>query len=317
MAPNPQEELERVASVVPCSDLLPVDEHPQRHVGYEITATADRIFLDISSFIRGLPNFETEIDGLGPEYARRALSPIHNLPLFEDPCENHIDAFPASHVHLMQRAVGSLCWLATCHPAVSSRHGELASCQHRPTARAFRILKGILKELGTEGLHPLELQPVRSPQLRLWVDCAVHNHQGRRAWVVQLADSSWPLTNRTNLIHWASKRDRLKHASSTAGEVNAMLQALEEGEDCFLLVSLLFPECPIRLLTDSQSGILQILNGGHTITARERAGYIRQLLAGLPLESLGLEHVPGELQLADPLTKPKALSWFISLDKTV
>lgn len=85
------------------------------------------------------------------------------------------------------------------------------------------------------------------PEARLWVDCAVHHHNGRRAWVLQLADSNWPLTNRTNLVSWSSRRDRLKHASSTAGEVNAVLQALEEADDAFILLAVLFPHCPVRV----------------------------------------------------------------------
>lgn len=138
---------------MPCSDLTPVDEHPQRHVGYEITGTSGRIFLDINNFIDGLPNFEDEINALGPQHAAKALSPLQNIPIFEEPATIPL-SFPDSHVHLMQRAVGSLCWLATCHPAIASRHGELASHQHRPTPKVFRVLKGVLQELHKEGLHP-------------------------------------------------------------------------------------------------------------------------------------------------------------------
>lgn len=102
----------------------------------------------------------------------------------------------------------------------------------------------------------------------------------------------------------------MKHASSTSGEVNAILQALEEADDVVAVASALFPMATLRILSDSLSGILQINNGGHTIKSRSTASYIRYLLGISHLPNNGMEHVPGTLQLADPLTKVKPIGWY-------
>lgn len=127
---------------------------------------------------------------------------------------------------------------------------------------------------------------------------------------MQLADKSWPLTDHRNIIAWRSVKDRMKHGSSTSGEVNALQQALEDTDEHILLISAFLRDIPIRILSDSMSGILQVINGGHTIRDRERAAYIRTLLECLPIPFDGLEHVSGLIQMADPLTKIKILDWF-------
>lgn len=311
MSNNPTKDLEEVSREIKCSDLLPVGSEPQRHVGYEIYSTEGRIMMDINPYLQSLKQFPPLIDDLGGEYAYKRLSP-NNLPLSEFFDEN--PTFPPEHIHLMQRIVGGLCWGSTCHPGVSARHGEMASLTHKPSATAFRICKGIIHELTEEGVTPLEFQEINSPEIRLWVDCAVRDHDGRRGWVIQVADASWTLTNRTNVVHWKSAKDRMKHASSTSGEVNALLQALEETVEPLSFLSTLFPDSKLRILSDSMSGILQIKNGGSTHQSKARALYIRYLIAHTPIPNCGIEHVSGDLQMADPLTKIKILNWFSAAD---
>ena len=313
LSTDPVKDLQEVASIMKCSDLTPVDSNPQRHVGYEIYSADDRIFFDINPSIRELPPYAETIDALSDQHRLRHLSPS-NLPLDESADETACKEYPPHHIHLFQQIMGALCWIGTCHPAMGARHGELSSYTHKPSAKAFRVAKGVLKELQEEGLHPLEIQAISHPEIRLWVDCAINHHSGRRGWILQLCDKAWPLTNRSNLIHWKTSKDRLKHASSTSGEVNAILQALEECDDALILASCLFPSASIRLLSDSMSGIQQILNGGHTLKARETSSYIKWLITHLPLPSKGLEHVSGQIQLADPLTKVKPLSWYAKFD---
>lgn len=134
-------------------------------------------------------------------------------------------------IHLMQRIVGSLCWLGTCHPTYAARHGMLAQLTHKPCPIAFRIAKGILEEIRNKRCQPLRFTQTTEPEVRVWVDAAVRDYCGRRGWVLQLADRSWPLTNKSNLIAWKSASDRMKHASSTAGEVNAIREASEDIDD--------------------------------------------------------------------------------------
>lgn len=97
----------------------------------------------------------------------------------------------------------------------------------------------------------------------------------------------------------------MKHASSTSGEVNAIMQALQDLDDVYYIASALIDGATVRILSDSMSGILQIANGGHTFRDKNRAGYIKQLLNNLPFPHLGIDHVSGLIQLADPLTKIK------------
>lgn len=182
------------------------------------------------------------------------------------------DSSKGAKVHLMQKIMGTIGWIGMCHPAVCSRHGELASSIQNPSPKAFRVVKGVLKELRTQGLTPLEMVGVHDPEFRLWVDCAVHHHSGRRGWLLQYADSSWHVTDRRNIVAWRSVKDRMKHGSSTAGEVNALQQALEDILDHMLVANrLLHGKASFRILSDSQSGILQVRFGGHTIKDRERS----------------------------------------------
>lgn len=94
----------------------------------------------------------------------------------------------------------------------------------------------------------------------------------------------------------------MKHGSSTAGEVKALQQALEDFEDHMYVT--------MRIPSDSQSGILQVINGGHSIKDRERSAYIKNLMTSIPLKLPGHNHVSGLTQMADPLTKPKEIDWF-------
>lgn len=222
---------------------------------------------------------------------------------------DHVKPTPYA-VNLFQQIVGTLGWVATCHPSVACRYGELAGHSQNPSPTAFRIAKGTLKELRSEGLDPLEMVPVVDPEFRLWTDCAVHVHTGRRGWVLQLADSSWPMIDRRNIIAWRSVKDKMKHGSSTSGEVNAIQQALEDTCDHFEVAYDLLKSAKVRVLSDSMSGILQIYNGGHTFKDRARASYVNYLMRGLPYEHEGINHVSGNIQLADPLTKIKSLDWY-------
>lgn len=121
LSPNPTDDLKEIATRVKCSDLLPLDSTPQRHVGYEMFLSDGRVFLDINPYIKNLPDYSTAISQLGPGYDKKGLvaSNLHSIepgPMSE--------SYNPAHVKLLQQVVGSLCWIATCHPAVACRHGE-------------------------------------------------------------------------------------------------------------------------------------------------------------------------------------------------
>lgn len=273
---DPVKDLNQIAKRVKCSDLTPISTEKQRHVGYEIFGSRDEVFFDIENYVDELPSFTNEINALGPAYARKGLH-AKNLPFEPETDPDRPHHYDASHIRLMQRIVGSLCWLGTCHPAYSARHGMLAQLTHKPTPIAFRIAKGIIDEIQRDRAQPLRFITIHEPELRIWVDAAVRDYCGRRGYVVQLADKSWPLTRKANMITWRSASDKMKHASSTAGEVNAIREASEDLDDTFITILEMFGSMPVRLLTDSQSGLLQIKNGGHTIRAKRTAEYIRSL----------------------------------------
>lgn len=107
----------------------------------DITAYNDSFFFDINGYIAGIPDFTPEIDSLGPKHALKPLSPHRNLPIYEEADENVV--FPYLHINLFQQIVGTLGWVALCHPGAASRHGELASYTHKPTAKAFRVAKAV------------------------------------------------------------------------------------------------------------------------------------------------------------------------------
>lgn len=186
----------------------------------------------------------------------------------------------------------------------------LAQLTHKPSPIALRIAKGIIHEIRNTRAQPLRYTGVENPELRIWVDAAVRDYCGRRGYVAQLADKTWPLTAKSNLITWRSASDKLKHASSTAGEVNAIREATEDLDDIFIMMKELFSEVPVRLLSDSQSGLTQINNGGHTIRAHRTSDYIKSLHDECPLGQIKREHVSGKIQLADALTKVREIEFW-------
>lgn len=112
---------------------------------------------------------------------------------------------------------------------------------------AFRIAKGVMKEIKETRVEPICISRITEPEVRIWVDAAVRDYNGRRGFIVQLADKSWPLTTKLNLIHWKSASDKLKHGSSTAAEVNAILQTLEEVDDTLIIIQELFGDVHVKM----------------------------------------------------------------------
>lgn len=186
----------------------------------------------------------------------------------------------------------------------------LAQLTHKPSPIVLRIAKGIIQEIKRERVQPLRFTRVHDPEVRIWVDAAVRDYCGRRGWLVQLADKSWDYTIKANMIGWRSVSDKLKHASSTAGEVNAIREATEDIDDILIVVSELFGRIRTRMLSDSNSGLLQIENGGHTIRAKRTAEYIKSMHNESPIGSIIREHISGHIQLADALTKIKDLDFY-------
>lgn len=64
------------------------------------------------------------------------------------------------------------------------------------------------------------------------------------------------------------------------------------------------------MLSDSNSGLQQIANGGHTIRSKRTAEYIKSLHAEVPTGTITREHVDGNIQLADALTKIKDIEFY-------
>lgn len=265
----------------------------------------------MQSYVEEIPDFEEEINKISRNHA---LSPLvsNNLPFDPefDPNKPINNEYKGTDINLMQKIVGSLCWLGTCNPAYAVRHGMLAALTHKPSPIAFRIAKGVMKEIKETPINPIKLCTIVNPEIRIWVDAAVRDYCGRRGFILQLADKSWELTNKDNLVYWKSSSDKMKHASSTAAEVNAILQCLEDIDDVLIMTETLFGKIPTTMLSDSNSGIQQIKNGGHNIKAKRKSEYILEMLKHSPIGEIELRHVSGDIQLADALTKIKDLRFY-------
>lgn len=105
LSENPVKDLNVIAKRIKCSDLLPVNENRQRHVGYEIFGDAEHIYFDMQGYIEDMPTFEEEVNKLGLHYAKTALVP-NNLPFEPDIDPYKLESYPAEHIHLFQRIVG-------------------------------------------------------------------------------------------------------------------------------------------------------------------------------------------------------------------
>lgn len=305
-SPDPIATLLEVQEILPCSDLMPVNNVPQRHVGEEIYQNDDTFYRDISTYV-------SELDEHRPALERAANSTRGIVPKNVEKAQRELYTPGPQHdqnVHLMQQICGQLGWISMCNPAVSCRYSMLASHVQHPSEFVLRCALGTIRELLHSPPPPLEYQsPSAECVIRLWVDAAMHDHHSRRGWVLQIGKTD--RGDHTNIIDWSTKSIKAKSfRSSTEAEVYAIETALQEADTTIKQLMKLFPTAPVEVLSDSMSGILRLIRPEDP---RICEGQKRQILQYLQSnKDAVLMHVPGLTQKADPLTKIKPMHaiWF-------
>lgn len=310
-SPDPMATLNELTNLVPCAEIQPLGTTSIRYIGEDLVMPEQgTVITSLESYIRSLPeNFPELTAGLPRNYTTQKLSPMM-LPLSED--DSTFESLtPTERNNVQDRfrtLVGTLGWAAMSHPAFAYRFGQLARSSASPSPTALRIAVGAWKELIQNCTLSLRLTSVKAPQLRLWVDAAIRDMNSRRGWLLQMVDTGSPLTTKENIIAWRSVKDDLLHHSSVSAEVNAIYQALIDVRDVLFSVKAIFGTMfPICLLTDSLSGRTQILNQTGSKDERGRGNYIRSWMADMKMTQADFLHIPGEINLADPLTKPTNL----------
>lgn len=315
-SPDPLACLEEIKGLIPCAEIQEIGRGAVRYIGEDILSPEDGVIITtMTTYMKSLPPMEEFVKDVPLHYAARKLS-SRLLPL-----DGHTEDFDTltqeertQVVDAYRRIVGTLGWLASAHPAIAYTFGELARYSSSPGPTAFRIAAGTLRELAQSTELYITLGPVHDPQLRLWVDAALRNTKSRRGWILQLTNRQEPLSSRRNLMAWRSVKDDTPHHSSVNAEVNAIYQAILDVKDVLYTIRALytraFGSIPIVILTDSMSGRLQILNDTGSKEDRGRSDYIRHFMVSMGMSNDDLRHVPGTVNLADPLTKPLRFDWY-------
>lgn len=327
---DPSSVLEELKSILPCAETTPVTDEPTRYVGEDIVTPEQGIVaISMATFIRDLPSPESIIEQLPSPYNGKRLHPS-NLPLYSfDDGFTSLDHTEQERVIEMYRSlVGSLGWVASAHPAMAYRFGELARYAKSPGISAFRIALSCLREIVKEAELFTELSPVEDPVIRLWTDANLKSGRSRRGWCIQILDARESLSSRRNIIAWKSAKDDRKttnstpdysvedilHHSSVSAEVHAIYKATQEVNDVIhtirQILKPVFPHIPIHVYTDSLSGVEQIKNEKGTKQERIRNDHIRAWMSEHGMKLSDLRHGAGDMNMADPLTKPKPLKWY-------
>lgn len=309
---DPIRNLGEITRVVPCAEIQKVSDRAIRYIGEDIVSPDDGVIVtSMSSYIGSLPPPDTWIEKCPTEYHGRKLKHLH-LPLadFRESFDNLEAHQKEAVIDAYRQIVGTIGWISTSHPALAYTFGELARYTQSPGPTAMRVALGAMREiLNCKDDLQISFGAVHRPQVRIWMDASVQSMRSRRGWIVQLVDEDEPLTSRRNLVAWKSAKDDTMHESTVSAEVNAIRHTVTEVSDILFTVRMVLglplSDIPTLLLTDSESGRLQILNETGTKEQRIRSEFIKDWMHRMDIPLANLRHVPGDINLADPLTKPK------------
>lgn len=327
---NPEDVLNELRSTLPCAEINNIGSTPTRYVGEDIVAhDLGMVAISMSSFIKDIPSVEEYLEKLPPIYNKKRLAASH-LPLidFHDGFDTLNEQDKQTVISSYRSLVGTLGWVASAHPAMSYRFGELARYTATPGITAFRIAFECLREVAKQEDLFTEISPVERPTIRIWTDANLQSSRSRRGWIIQLVNEDEPLSSKRNILAWKSAKDEraevsklsgdtpveILHHSSVSAETFAIYKAAQETNDVIYsirsILKPIFPFIPVHLYSDSLSGVEQIKNEKGTKNDRIRNEYIRNWMSGLGMQLSDLRHGPGQHNMADPLTKPKHLDWY-------
>ncbi|MCH8491082.1 MAG: hypothetical protein LAT81_14290, partial [Oceanicaulis sp.] len=305
LSDNPRTHLDEIAKRIDCSEITDVDITPQKHIGVEIYVEGDTFYTSIEGYTKQIDDKEIqeEIERVTKQKIERYNKP-YILPIT---VETDKEYKPAD-INLFQQYTGMLCWLATCHPALCSRHGEISKHTHYPSPTAWQTLVGTLKEIMKDGVPPMAIKRVEKPEIRIYTDSSWQYRTARHGTILQIADENWGLENTSNIVFWKSSSDGRKHNSSTDAEVMAIKDGLVHTSDVLEVMKDIFGRIPTKLYVDSKPAISRIEYGSKSMTEQGIIEHITDMIENAATGKIELRHVPTDLQMADALTKIKRLN---------
>ena len=224
----------------------------------------------------------------------RATAPVpkdwvRDLPAEEDSTEGDLRS--------SQRITGELLWLSQrSRLDIAYCVGMMASWVAKFPQHVLKIGLRVLEYLGNTRAHRLRLIPGRPEGLRIFTDAsfAPHGSHSVSGIVLQYDECS---------VVWKSKRQSLVTLSTAESELVSgcegvvMAQSLEA-----LICEIEESSCTKRLMVDNTAAVTLATGGGSQRTRhlRVRSAFIRDMIDREEIEVL---HCPGDLQLADCLTK--------------
>ena len=201
-----------------------------------------------------------------------------------------------------QKYVGEALWLATrSRPDLAycvSRMGSNTTTAPSAVKETFQQMLGYLQSTENEGLKYQTLEG-ESPKVVAYSDAsfAPGGTASYGAFVIMLGSTA---------VFWRAGKQSTVSLSTAEAELSEIIEAMLAGESISVIVSELYPDTVKHMISDSTSAISILSSEGgnwRTRHLRLRAAFARQ--AVFQGEWL-LQHIPGEVMIADLGTKPLA-----------
>ena len=224
----------------------------------------------------------------------KATAPVPKEWVREVPPE---ESFSESELRAAQRVTGELLWIAQrTRIDISFCVGLMASWVAKYPTQVSKIGQRVLEYLANTKTHRLSLIPGSRRGLRIYTDAsfAPHGSHSISGIVLQYDECC---------VVWKSKRQSLVTLSTAESELVSGCEGVVLAQSLEALVCELEETlCTKHLLVDNTAAVTLAEGGGSQRTRhlRVRSAFIRDMIDRGELE---VSHCPGDIQLADCLTK--------------
>ena len=207
------------------------------------------------------------------------------------------EAFTEHELRSAQKITGELLWLAQrSRIDIAYTVGLMASWVARYPKQVSKIGLRLLEYLGNTKANRLFLIPRRSEGLRIFTDASFAPHGSHSISGIALQYDEC-------CVVWKSKRQSLVTLSTAESELVSGCEGVVLGQSLEALIcELEESRCSKHLMVDNTAAVTLAAGGGSQRTRhlRVRSAFIRDMI---DRNEIQVEHCPGDVQLADCLTK--------------
>lgn len=222
--------------------------------------------------------------------------PVPSTP--DDP--NQIEGELLNEEIPYKEAIGCLMYLVTCtRPDIAHAVG-LASRTSKPTVRHWEAVKKILRYLRGSIDFGILFKREKNPKLNVWSDADFANDKNTRKSI-----TGFVITLGNTPITWRSAQQPIVALSTTEAEFIAGCEATKELipiKNILLELELIKDE-PTDVFIDNLSSVRLALNENSNQRTKHIDVRLKWLCEQQKKKNINVQHVPGDLQRADILTK--------------